>query len=229
MPELQFSTATQENAEEIEKFMFTEFRVNEPITVSLKATEADLSEFFHDLSESGYSHEKYSTLVHLDDRLVAICLCSVNTYEDISAEGTQLEDTEPQDYAKEIAQGPYTKHKANQLVTFVGALERRQRELLGKCCKVLKIDIICVCGEVKNRGLGKELTRRSIEIARTEGCDWVATAATAAASQALFSRMGFQSLYEIPYTSFKENGEVVFKNLHDGCVAGKFMALRVKD
>ncbi|KAK6020924.1 hypothetical protein OSTOST_13414 [Ostertagia ostertagi] len=91
----------------------------------------------------------------------------------------------------------------------------------------MKIDIICVSSEAKGHGLGKELTRRSIEIARSEGCDWVATAATAAASQAVFSRMGFQSLHEIPYSSFRENGNVVFKNLHDGCESGKFMALRV--
>ncbi|XGW01535.1 hypothetical protein V3C99_014004 [Haemonchus contortus] len=227
MTELQFSTATRQHAEEIEKFMFTEFRVNEPITVSLKATEEELSEFFHDLSESGYSNEKYSTIVHQGDRLVAICLCSVNTYDDSIEHDTPEIDSEPHDYAKEIAQGPYRDHKANQLVTFVGALEQRQRELLGKSCKVMKIDIICVSTDAKGRGLGKELTRKSVEIARAEGCDWVATAATAAASQAVFSRMGFQTMYEIPYTNFTEHGEPVFKNLHDGCQSGKFMALRV--
>ncbi|KAK6053186.1 hypothetical protein COOONC_09310 [Cooperia oncophora] len=100
MAGLQFSTATRENAEEIEKFMFTEFRVNEPITVSLKATEEELSEFFRDLSQSGYSNEKYSTLVHQDGRLVAICLCSVNSYDDNNLEDSPDIDPECHDYAK---------------------------------------------------------------------------------------------------------------------------------
>ncbi|VDM78303.1 unnamed protein product, partial [Strongylus vulgaris] len=79
----------------------------------------------------------------------------------------------------------------------------------------------------RKRGLGKELTRRAIETARCEGCNWVATAATASASQGVFSRVGFQTLYEIPYADFREHGKAVFRNLHDGCRSGKFMALRI--
>ncbi|VDO80981.1 unnamed protein product, partial [Heligmosomoides polygyrus] len=58
-----------------------------------------------------------------------------------------------------IAQGPYTQHKANQLVTFVATLERRQRELLHHANKVMKIDVICVSREA--RGL-VELQLQSI-------------------------------------------------------------------
>lgn len=228
MPALRFSTAAREHAEEIKKFMFDEFRVNEPITASLSATQTDLADFFSDLSKSGYSHEKYSTLVHQDDRLVGVCLCSVHNYNNDVEADSSYPDPEQYDFAEDIAQGPYTQHKANQLVTFVATLERRQRELLHHANKVMKIDVICVSREARGRGLGKDLVRTSIEMAIVGDCDWVATAATAAASQALFSRMGFQSLFEIPYASFRENGRAVFQNLHDGCTSGKFMALRLK-
>ncbi|KHJ83383.1 hypothetical protein OESDEN_16920 [Oesophagostomum dentatum] len=73
----------------------------------------------------------------------------------------------------------------------------------------------------------KELTRRAIETAQAEGCDYVATAATASASQAIFSKVGFEVLYEIPYSDYRENGNPVFQNLHDGCKSGKAMALKL--
>ncbi|EYC12749.1 hypothetical protein Y032_0046g1400 [Ancylostoma ceylanicum] len=225
--DLRFEVATRKHADVIEKFMLAEFGTNEPITHSLKATTTDLCDFFHDLSESGYSNEKYSTVVYDHDRLIAMCLCSVSKYEDGDGAIPPEVDAEHHDFAEEILKGPYKQHKANQLVAYVSALEHRQRRLLGTNTKVLKIDILCVLSEYKGRGLGKELTRRAVETARSEGCEWVASAATASASQGIFSRFGFKSLYEIPYSAFRENGNEVFRNLHDGCQGGKFMALRV--
>lgn len=87
---------------------------------------------------------KYSTLVHQDDRLVGVCLCSVHNYNNDVEADSSYPDPEQYDFAEDIAQGPYTQHKANQLVTFVATLERRQRELLHHANKVMKIDVICV-------------------------------------------------------------------------------------
>ncbi|ETN78019.1 acetyltransferase, GNAT family [Necator americanus] len=225
--ELRYEVASRKHAEDIEKFMLSEFGANEPITHSLNATTSDLCDFFHDLSESGYSNEKYSSVVYDQNRLVAICLCSVTKYKEGVGSIHPEIDAEHHDFAEEILKGPYKQHKANQLVAYVSALEHRQRRLLGNTTKILKIDIICVLSEYKGRGIGKELTRRAIETAKSEGCEWVATAATANASQAVFSRIGFEALYEIPYSAFRENGNEVFRNLHDGCQGGKFMALKV--
>ncbi|VDM57412.1 unnamed protein product [Angiostrongylus costaricensis] len=129
--------------------------------------------------------------------------------------------------AIEISKGPYKQHKANQLTAYVNALEQGIHRLPGHFTKCLKIDIICVADEAKGHGLGKELTKRAINVARSEGCEWVVTAATAAASQAVFTRMGFETFYEIPFSNFCENGTVVFNNLFDGCSSGKLMALRL--
>ncbi|KAJ1372224.1 hypothetical protein KIN20_034318 [Parelaphostrongylus tenuis] len=192
-------------------------------------TKSDLQDFFHDLTHSGYSNEKYSTVVHQGDRLVAICLCSVSCH-DYSKDVTSSEVENMDDnYANEIAKGPYKQHKANKLIAYVSALERGLRRLPGHSTNYFKIDVIAVAIEAKGRGLGQELTQRSINIARSEGCDWVIAAATAAASQTLFSRMGFETYYELPYSNFRENGVVVFNNLYDGCLSGKLMALRLHD
>ncbi|ETN75566.1 acetyltransferase, GNAT family [Necator americanus] len=220
--------ATQKHAEDIEKFMLSEFGMNEPITQSLKPTTSDLCNFFHDLSEYGYSNEKYSTVVYSQNRLMAICLCSVaNLKESVGPIEPEI-DAEHHDFAEEICKGPYKQHKANQIVTYITALERRQWRLLGDSAKVFKMNIMCVLKEFNGRGIGKELTRRAIDMAKSEGCEWVATVATASASQAIFFQLGFKVLYEIPYCVFRENGKVVFRNLHDGCHSGKFMALRIK-
>ncbi|VDN35938.1 unnamed protein product, partial [Cylicostephanus goldi] len=120
--------------------------------------------------------------------LIAVCLCSVSQSKDIAESPPQF-DPETHDYAGEISQGPYKQHKANQLIAFVTALEERQGFLLGSGSKVLKIDVIAVNNDYRGKGLGKELTRRAIETAKAAGCNWVATAATASASQGVFSRV----------------------------------------
>ncbi|CAJ0591150.1 unnamed protein product [Cylicocyclus nassatus] len=205
--------------------MSSEFGTHEPITSSLAATPAELRDFFHDLAESGYSHEKYSTVVYDDKRLIAAILCSVSQCEDVVK--SPPINLETHDFAEDIAQGPYKQHKANQLVTFVTALQQKQDLLFGSGSKVFKLDICAVNVDYRGRGLCKELVRRAVKTAKTAECDWVAVAATASASQGLLSRLGFETLYEIPYTMFRENGVAVFQNLHDGCESGKFMALRV--
>ncbi|CAJ0590661.1 unnamed protein product [Cylicocyclus nassatus] len=164
---LRFVVATKKHAENIEKFMFSDFGINKPITRSLAATPTDLRDFFHDLAESGYSNEKYSTIVYDNERKNKVL------------------------YSEAVAK--YSKSTLLPLITITE---------------------------------GKQLTRRAIETAKNAGRNWVATAATASASQGVFSRLGFETLYEIPYTTFRENGVAVFHNLHDGCQSGKFMPLR---
>ncbi|KAL6741564.1 hypothetical protein Aduo_014804 [Ancylostoma duodenale] len=114
--------------------------------MELELKREDVLDFSHDLSEAGYSNEKYSTVVYDENR----------------------------------------------------------------------------------RGRAKGLARRAIDMARSEYCDWVATAATALTSQEILIEMKFKTLYEIPYKAFLENGRAVFRNLHDYCQSGRFMALRLK-
>ncbi|KAK6753720.1 hypothetical protein RB195_012981 [Necator americanus] len=224
---LTFEIATRKHADDIERFLTSEFGTTEPMAHALRPTNEDVVDLFHKVSEDGCSHEKYSTVVYDDKRLVAICLCSIKKPETVIAPLPAEIDVEHHDFAEDILKGPFKQHKANQIITFVSTLEHRQKRLLGTNSKVFKLDILCVHREYRGRGLGKELTKRAIETARAAGCDWVATAATACASQGIFSGMGFQVYYEIPYSTFRENGNILFHDLHDGCQSGKFMALRL--
>ncbi|VDM57413.1 unnamed protein product [Angiostrongylus costaricensis] len=209
--DMHFSIATRKHAEEIEEFLHAEFGTREPMTICLNPSRADLSDNFRDLAHAGCSNEKYSTLVHQRDRgrVTSKCLAL-------------------QEFP-EIAKGPYKQHKANQLTAFVDAMEQALRRLPDAFTKYLKIDILCVAGDAKGRGLGKELVQRAVKIARAEGCEWVTAVATAAASQAIFSQLGFKTIYQIPFANFRENGVVVFNNLSDGCISGKLVALRLND
>ncbi|KJH44573.1 acetyltransferase, GNAT family [Dictyocaulus viviparus] len=198
------------------------------IEVFPDATKSDLCDFFHDLAYSGYSHEKYSTLVRKDGRLLGICLCSSGSRgENTNMIPSHDIDVLNHDFAEEIAKGPYKQHKANQLVSYVSALERGLYNLPGNFITFLKIDIICVANHARGQGLGKRMTLESIKIARSQHCEWIVTAATASASQVLFSRVGFETFFKLPYSIFRENGRVVFDNLYDGCSSGKLMALQL--
>ncbi|KAL6741601.1 hypothetical protein Aduo_014837 [Ancylostoma duodenale] len=206
--------------------MVSDFGEDEPLNRSLKLKREDVLDFSHDLSEARYSNEKYSTVVYDENRLIAICLCAVSNNADDP--GTKQIDVNNHDFARDISNGPYKQQKANQLFTYVTTLEHRQKLLLGSDSKVFKINIICVNEKYRRRGIAKGLARRAIDMARSEYCDWVATAATALASQEILIEMKFKTLYEIPYKAFLENGRAVFRNLHDYCQSGRFMALRLK-
>ncbi|EYC12753.1 hypothetical protein Y032_0046g1402 [Ancylostoma ceylanicum] len=224
---LRIDVATRKHAKDVEKYLNEEFSANEPISRSLGLTKDDACDFFHDLADNGLSHEKYSSVVYDKDRLVALLLCAVKNHAADEAPIPPEIDAEHHDFAEEISKGPYKNRKANQLFTYVYAIEHRQKRLLGDKSKVFKLDILGVHRDYRGRGLGKKLTERALEIARTDGCQFVATAATAMASQGIFTKMGFQTLYDIPYAVFRENGKAVFQNLHDGCKGGKFMVLRL--
>ncbi|KAL6741563.1 hypothetical protein Aduo_014803 [Ancylostoma duodenale] len=224
---LRIDVATRKHAKDIEKYLNEEFSANEPISRSINLSKNDACDFFHDLTENGCSHEKYSSVVYDKDRLVALLLCAVKNHAADDAPISPEIDAEHHDFAEEIRKGPYKNHKANQLFTYVYAIEHRQKRLLGSKSKVFKLDVLGVHRDYRGRGLGKKLTERALETARADGCQFVATAATARASQGIFTKMGFQSLYEIPYAVFRESGKAVFQNLHDGCEGGKFMVLRL--
>ncbi|KIH46035.1 hypothetical protein ANCDUO_23914, partial [Ancylostoma duodenale] len=196
----------------------------------------DVLDLFRDVSEAGYSNEKYSTVVYDRNRLIAICLCAVSNSADDPGATAKHIDVNNHDFARDISNGPYKQRKANQLFTYVTTLEHREKLLLGNDSKIIDgLAMFFFPGEVRRtkqllyrRGIAMKLTQGAIDMARSERCDWVATAATALASQEIFIRMKFNTLYEIPYKMFLENGKAVFRNLHDYCQSGRFMALRLR-
>ncbi|VDN27190.1 unnamed protein product [Cylicostephanus goldi] len=98
-------------------------------------------------------------------------------------------DFENHDCAEEIKNGPYKEHKANAIKVLADALEDSLLRIIGKHKKMLKIHILCIHKDYVGKGLGKELVRRTVEIAQAEECEWVVTAAMATVTQNLFAKV----------------------------------------
>ncbi|CAJ0599819.1 unnamed protein product [Cylicocyclus nassatus] len=218
--------ATKDHADKILDFLINQFGKYEPINASTKATKDDLIDLFRDTAHHGYTNDKYSTLVYDGNRLIAMCLCSLCSTETMDAPFPAQIDVKNHDFAEDIVKGPYKQHKANQIIIFVRFLEDTLSQMLSKH-KFMKMDILCVHKDYMGQGLGKELNRWAMQNAQAEGCEYIATAATAAASQAIFAKSGWKILYEVPYASYRENGNPVFQNLHDGCQSAKVVAAKL--
>ncbi|KHJ90106.1 acetyltransferase, GNAT family [Oesophagostomum dentatum] len=207
--------------------MLRAFRVSEPTTKSIGPTRDEVYNFYHDLTVLNCRSEKYSTVVYHKQRLIAFSLCDVKNLGDIKEPSKEI-DVNYYDFAEKIRDGPYEHHKANQLLVYSETLEQKRKQLHGNSAKVMYIDVVVVDKDYRRCGIANELVQKAVELARAEGCDWVSACATSAASQELLKNMNFETLYEIPYASFREKGKPVFINLDDSCDAGRYMGLQLK-
>uniref|UniRef100_A0A915APH4 Uncharacterized protein n=1 Tax=Parascaris univalens TaxID=6257 RepID=A0A915APH4_PARUN len=134
--------ADESNGDEVFAFMMRHFRIMEPITSSLMATEDDLEDFFTDLKDNGVM-SGHSFLAQDGDKLVGICLNSV--YEVRTSHSVSRNDFDPmKDYKDDIEMGSYRSVNANRIATFVAELDKDVKFAAPYAKRIFKIDVICV-------------------------------------------------------------------------------------
>uniref|UniRef100_A0A914L252 N-acetyltransferase domain-containing protein n=1 Tax=Meloidogyne incognita TaxID=6306 RepID=A0A914L252_MELIC len=129
-------------------------------------------------------------------------------------------------YFQEIRNGPYIGlDNANRLFSFLEMVENDLNLILKNEKCVLKLEIISVHPIL---GLASNLLKKSIEIARVAECSHIITSATAVASQNLFKKFGFKTVHKVLFNDFLEDGEPVFKNLHDNGSGAELMLYKLE-
>lgn len=88
-------------------------------------------------------------------------------------------------------------------------------------------EFLCVSKAARGRGVGGELAKRSVQLAREENCGAYYAACSGLGSQAVFHRLNFEVLHEIKYEDFRnKKGEIVIWD-HREHVSCKNMAIQL--
>ncbi|CAD6186709.1 unnamed protein product [Caenorhabditis auriculariae] len=227
MEGLEVVPAGEDFRDAVHDFLLDHFRVTEPITGALGCSREDVFDFFLDLRDVAFNNPEVSMLVLDGTTLAAICLNSIKEYPEV--ESTIPWKFDPnKDYAEEISQGPYKSENANRLSVFIDTVEEDLQILTNGAKRIFKIDVLCVSRDYQKRGIGKWLVEESLRRAAAAGCEYLASTGSAVGSQAIFTKLGFETLRELPFSCFRENGQEVFRNLADGGRSGKLMGVRLQ-
>uniref|UniRef100_A0A915CW47 aralkylamine N-acetyltransferase n=1 Tax=Ditylenchus dipsaci TaxID=166011 RepID=A0A915CW47_9BILA len=217
---------SEEEQEQVYQFMQHHFRVQEPITSAINCTEEDTSIFYRDICSNGFKKPYSIVAKSKEGELAGICLNAV--YDQLPSSNCNPNEENRQEYSREISEGPYTSQNANRLVALIELTEKGIDKLIPRSVKkVFKIDIISVHPSFTGHGLGSEMVKRSVQMARELDCEYVYTCASAKASNRIFTRFGFVPVKTIPFDKFLENGQPVYKDLHDGGTQCTLMTLKL--
>ncbi|KAI1719282.1 acetyltransferase (GNAT) family domain-containing protein [Ditylenchus destructor] len=159
-------------------------------------------------------------------RLAGIILNAFYDQLPSSADAT-FEEKNQKEFSKEITEGQYPTVNANRLLILIDLAERGVDKVIPPNEKVFKIDVLGVHPDFAGKGLGSILVNRSLELSRSLGCEYAYTCASAKASTHIFTKFGFRSVRTIPYDEFLENGQPVYRNLHDGGTGISLMVLKL--
>ncbi|KAI1720868.1 acetyltransferase (GNAT) family domain-containing protein [Ditylenchus destructor] len=203
---------SEQDKEDVVDFMQKHFRVQEPITRALSKD--------FDSGHSLIARHKGTS------RLAGIILNAFYDQLPPSADAT-FEEKIQKEFYKEITEGQYPTVNANRLLTLIDLAERGVDKVIPPNEKVFKIDVLGVHPDFAGKGLGSILVNRSLQLSRSLGCEYAYTCASAKASAHIFKKFGFRSVRTIPYDEFLENGQPVYRNLHDGGTGISLMVLKL--
>ncbi|XP_076068967.1 arylalkylamine N-acetyltransferase 1-like [Oratosquilla oratoria] len=78
--------------------------------------------------------------------------------------------------------------------------------------RVFNFDLLNVEKSYGGRGIASMLVQQSVNVAKEKGFSCLTVETTGIFSAKIFSRHGFKTIREVPYSSYRENGYIVFPN-----------------
>uniref|UniRef100_A0A914Q7A9 N-acetyltransferase domain-containing protein n=1 Tax=Panagrolaimus davidi TaxID=227884 RepID=A0A914Q7A9_9BILA len=118
--------------------------------------------------------------------------------------------TRPSD--SEEAAPEYPSWKSNAIAKLLGELESKAWILHPEAKKLASWIILSVHEKFARQGLARKLLEYNLNEIKEVGCEAIITEATAFKSQQLFTKLGYQNIYQILHENFKDNDkQQIFK------------------
>uniref|UniRef100_A0AC34FEN3 N-acetyltransferase domain-containing protein n=1 Tax=Panagrolaimus sp. ES5 TaxID=591445 RepID=A0AC34FEN3_9BILA len=207
-----------------EMFIHT-FSQNEPMTRAAGAKPEDVVKIYHEIIEHALS-QPYSVLAYLGDTCVGFSVNFIST--DLSKNNGDPNLTFKNDLIEEIEKRNNKSHVCNRIEAVIDEIERSYSYFIPSCKKLFKLDVLFVDPKYGGKGIGTKLTQKSIDLARENKCDYLMSVASAYGSGHIFKKAGLKCVREIPFATFLDNDQQIFKELHDGNKTVKLISIKFK-
>uniref|UniRef100_A0A7E4ZQD8 N-acetyltransferase domain-containing protein n=1 Tax=Panagrellus redivivus TaxID=6233 RepID=A0A7E4ZQD8_PANRE len=107
----------------------------------------------------------------------------------------------------------------NRYMALLDTIQPQTGKFLPKGVKALGInEVLSVLPEYQKDGIGYTMLSLGDAECIKRGITHIAGYALAVGTQKICKELGYDSLYTLPYTDFKENGTPVYANLYDGAI-----------
>ncbi|KRT78701.1 Acetyltransferase [Oryctes borbonicus] len=100
-----------------------------------------------------------------------------------------------------------------KIIRFLKHIEK-ESDIFGKypeMSKILCVKILSVDGAWRGRGIAKELMHKTRELASQESFGLVRADCTSYYSAKALAKLGFECIYTLQYSDYREDDEIVFK------------------
>uniref|UniRef100_A0AC35GAZ9 N-acetyltransferase domain-containing protein n=1 Tax=Panagrolaimus sp. PS1159 TaxID=55785 RepID=A0AC35GAZ9_9BILA len=200
------------------------FSQNEPMTRAAGAKPKDIVKVYNEILEHALN-QPYSVLAFIGEKCVGWSLNFIST--DFSKDNTDPNLNFTNDLTEEIKKKNNESQIANRIEVVIDEIERNYPHFIPDCKKLFKLDVLFVDPNYGGKGIGTKLTKKGIELARENKCDYLMSVASAGGSGKIFEKLGLKCVRELPFEIFIDNGEKIFKELHDGNKTVKLMFLKL--
>ncbi|KHJ41237.1 acetyltransferase, GNAT family [Trichuris suis] len=209
---------TKEDKEDVVNFLLSDFLHEEPLSMTLKATQQEARPFFDQLIRACLPSDASYLIRGKSDQIVAML---INKIASLNDDDTYDKIDVPASEPKFSKLADLLNHMAQYMV------EHREQFTLPVKRDYLEMEILSVHRNSIGQGLAKKLVDASVELAKNRGCAFATAVATNIASQQLFSKLGFETLYTLMHKDYVDNrGRQIFDCKNNPTDCAKLMVKR---